>query len=98
LIYISDVRKGKKLPEGLSEKDYNRLDEYIKSCCGLICNLAATLEWVEGNATENSASEIAAVVDSAKLKFLQADRSLESKVFSKVSDALNALENGGFAW
>jgi len=70
LIYISDVRKGKKLPEGLSEKDYNRLDEYMKSCCGIIFNLAATLEWVEGNATENSASEIAAVVDSAKLKFL----------------------------
>ncbi|MHC4166778.1 MAG: hypothetical protein ACYSWQ_07465 [Planctomycetota bacterium] len=29
---------------------------------------------------------------------LQADRNLGSKVFSEVSDALNALEKGGFVW
>ena len=70
LIYITKVRKGEELPEGLSENDYKRLDYYIKSCCGFIFNLYATLEWVEGNATKESASGIAAVVDSAQVKYM----------------------------
>jgi hypothetical protein len=70
LINITRVRKGQKLPQGQSEGDYKRLDECIKSYCGLIFNQAATLEWVEGKATAETASKIAAVVDSANLKYL----------------------------
>lgn len=69
LVYITKVRKGEKLSGGLSEKDYNCLDEYIKSCCGLIFNPAQTMDWVGGNATTQSTSEIAAVIDSASLKY-----------------------------
>ncbi len=68
LIYITKVRKGAKL-KGLSEKDYERLDECIKSCCGLIFNPAQTMDWIKGKATEQSINEIAAVIDSAKLKY-----------------------------
>jgi len=58
------------LPQGLSEENYKRLYECIKSYCGLIFNPYAALEWVEGNATAESASEIADVVDSVKLKYV----------------------------
>ena len=70
LINVADVRKGKALPHGQSEDDYRRIDDCIKSYCGLIFGHAATLEWVEGSATEKRASEIAAIVDSARLKLL----------------------------
>jgi len=70
LINIAKVRRGKKLPVGQSEDDYERIDDFIKSCCGIIFNSSAALEWVEGNATKESAREIAAVVDSANLKYL----------------------------
>ncbi|MBN2181071.1 MAG: hypothetical protein JW715_04095 [Sedimentisphaerales bacterium] len=68
LIYISKVRKGEK-PDGQSENDYKRLDEYIKSCCGLIFNPAQTMDWIGGGATMQSINEIAAVIDSASLKY-----------------------------
>jgi len=64
------VRKGEKLQTGQSHEAYRCIDECIRSYCGLIFNQAATLEWVEGNATTESAGEIAAVVDSANLKYL----------------------------
>lgn len=68
------MRRGQELPPGQSEEAYNRIDERIKLYCGLIFNQAATLEWVEGKATAESAREIAAVVDSANLKYvLKAD-------------------------
>ena len=70
LINIAKIRKGEKLQEGQSEGEYTRLDGFIKSCCGLIFNPYATLEWVEGDATEKSASGIAAVVDSAQVKYM----------------------------
>jgi len=69
LVYITKVRKGEKLPKGLSEKDYNCLDEYIKSCCGFIFNPVQTMDWINGKATTQSISEIAAVIDSANLKY-----------------------------
>lgn len=58
------------LPPGQSGEAYKCIDQYIRSYCGLIFNQAATLEWVEANATPGSASEIAAVIDSANLKYL----------------------------
>jgi hypothetical protein len=74
LINIAKIRKGEKLQEGQSEGEYNCLDGFIRSYCGLIFNLAALLEWVEGGATVESAREITAVVDSANLKyFFEAD-------------------------
>jgi len=75
LVNIARVRRGQKLPEGQSKEVYNRLDKCVTSYCGIIFNQAATLEWVEGKATEETASEIAAVFDSAKLKYLlEADK------------------------
>jgi len=70
LINIAKIRKGEKLQEGQSEGEYNCLDGFIRSCCGLIFNPYAALEWVEGNATKESASGIAAVVDSAQVKYI----------------------------
>jgi hypothetical protein len=69
LIYITKVRKGEKLKGGLSEKDYIHLDKCIKSCCGLIFYPAQTMDWIDGKATTQSVSEIAAVIDSASLKY-----------------------------
>lgn len=68
------MRRGQKLPTGQAEEAYKHLDECTRSYCGLIFNPYAALEWVEGEATTNSACEIAAIVDSAKLKYiLEAD-------------------------
>jgi hypothetical protein len=58
----------------LSEDAYRYIDKGIKSYYGIIFNTSAALEWIEGRATERSAKEIAAVIDSAKLKYvLEAD-------------------------
>jgi len=73
LINIADVRKGKKLPPGQSEGCYRRLDDCIRSYCGLIFNPIATMDWVGGKASTQSISEIAAVVDSANLKYVALD-------------------------
>ena len=70
LINIAKVRKGQQSQPHQSEDDYRRIDEGIKSYCGIIFNPYATLEWVEGNATGESASDIAAVVDSARVKYI----------------------------
>lgn len=69
MIYIAKVRRGQKLPAKQSEGCYRHINECIKSHYGLIFNPCAALEWVEGRATIKSASAIAAVVDSAKLKY-----------------------------
>jgi hypothetical protein len=37
--------------------------------CGLIFNPIATMDWIDGKATLQSASDIAAVIDSARLKY-----------------------------
>jgi hypothetical protein len=74
LINIAMVRKGNKPQPASSEEDYHNIDKFIKSCGCLIFNPYAVLEWVEGKATIDSAREIAAVVDSAKVKYeLEAD-------------------------
>mgnify|MGYP001035773069 CR=1 FL=1 len=70
LINIAKVRKGQQLQSSQSEDDYRCIDECVKSYCGLIFNPYAALEWVEGNATEETASDIAAVVDSAQVKYM----------------------------
>jgi hypothetical protein len=64
------LRRGEALPNGQSEEAYRRIDEGIKSYCGLVFNPYAALEWVEGMATRETAAQIAAVVDSAKLKYM----------------------------
>lgn len=74
LINIAKVRKGQTPQPSETEENYRHIDEYLKSCCALVFNPYAALEWVERNATVESASEVAAVVDSAKLKYvLEAD-------------------------
>jgi hypothetical protein len=69
LINIAKVRKGEKPQPPESEENYCNIDKCIKSYGCLIFNPYATLEWVEGNATIDSARWIAAVVDSAKVKY-----------------------------
>jgi len=69
LIYIATVRSGQRLPNGLSAEVYKKLDEYIKSYCGLIFNPIATMDWIDGKATLQSASDIASVIDSALFKY-----------------------------
>ena len=74
LINIANMLKGQKPQPSQSQDFYRRIDECIKSFCGLIFNPYAALEWVERNATIERANEIAAVVDSARLKYvLEAD-------------------------
>ena len=69
LINIAKVRKGEKPQPPESEENYRKIDKCIKSYGCLIFNPYAALEWVEGNATIDSARWIAAVVDSAKVKY-----------------------------
>lgn len=69
LINIANLRYGRKLPPGQSKEAYTFVDNCIKQHYGIIFNPSAPLEWVEGKATEESAKEIAAVIDSAKLKY-----------------------------
>jgi hypothetical protein len=53
-----------------SPSPHATIDSYFrKGLVGLIFNPAAPLEWVDGNATIESANEIAAVVDSAPLQY-----------------------------
>jgi len=70
LINIANVRRGQELSTRQSEEAYRCINEGIRSYCGLIFNPYAALEWVEGKATPESAAQIAAVVDSAKLKYM----------------------------
>jgi len=70
LIYISMVRRGEKLPDGLSVDAYQYLDDCIKSWCGIVFNLQSPIEWLDGSATMEGAGKIAAVIDSARLKYL----------------------------
>ncbi len=69
LINIANVRKRQERQLGRSDEEYRRIDEHIKSYCGLIFNPVATMDWVGGKATSQSISEIAAVIDSANLKY-----------------------------
>jgi hypothetical protein len=69
LINISSLRQGRNLPPGQSVEAYSFVDKCIAQHFGIIFNPFASLEWVEGKATEESAKEIASVIDSAKLKY-----------------------------
>jgi hypothetical protein len=64
LIGIARVRKsGGATP-------YSCIDRYLRDgCLGVIFSPAAPLDWVDGKATVESAKEIAAVVDSARLQY-----------------------------
>jgi hypothetical protein len=64
------MRNGEQLPDGQSAKAYKFIDDCIKSWCGLIFNQFSPLEWFEGAATPQSAAKIAAVIDSAALKYI----------------------------
>lgn len=70
LIYIARMQREQKLPEGQSKEICKHLDECVRSYCGLIFNPTATMDWVGGKATTQSISKIAAVIDSANLKYI----------------------------
>jgi hypothetical protein len=53
-----------------STSAYSTLDGYLRSgCVGIIFSPAAALDWVDGNATVETAKELAEVVDSARLQY-----------------------------
>lgn len=84
LINIANVRDGRKLSTGQSSEAYSFIDKRIHQHFGVIFNPFAPLEWVEGKATEESANQIAAVIDSAKLKY-----QLEEDSFVYTAEVLN---------
>ncbi len=50
---------------------YNLLDECIRlKHFGVVFSILAPLDWIDGKATEESANEIASIIDSAKLHYL----------------------------
>ncbi len=70
LINIARLRRGEPIPNASLRDAYTTLDSYIvKKHFGLIYNPAAPLDWVDGKATFASASEIADVIQSAKLQY-----------------------------
>ena len=69
LINIAKVRKGTSIPDEVRPA-YLAIDECIRNRhVGVIFEPAMTLEWVDGNATLESAYEIADVIESAKLQY-----------------------------
>jgi len=70
LINIANLRKRKPLPAGQSPEAYSLIDQCIGRHFGVVFLEAAALDWVDGKATEDSAREIAQVLDSAKLLYL----------------------------
>jgi len=83
LINIGKVRRNEKLPPKQSAEAYRFLDRCITEHCGVIFNPFAPIEWTEGNATEQSARQIAAVIDSAQLVY-----QLEMDQFVYLSEVL----------
>ena len=74
------------MPENRREA-YAQIDDFIrKQHFGLIFNPAAPIEWVDGNATLESALEIAQVVDSALLQY-----ELEMDTFVYLHEVLKEL-------
>ena len=71
LINVHKVRANKPLgSQEANRETYEALDDCIRNRhFGLIFNPAAPLEWIDGDATLKTAYEIAAVVDSAKLRY-----------------------------
>jgi hypothetical protein len=70
LINIAKLRKSQSLPPQQSFDAYSLIDQCIAQHFGLVFLQAASLDWVDGDATEDSAREIAQVLDSAKLQYL----------------------------
>ncbi len=70
LINISNARCGRSLAHEGFRDAYSYLDSLLQGAgAGLIFNSIAALEWMEGNATLQSARRIAAVIDSARLQY-----------------------------
>ncbi len=87
LINIAKVRKGDTSVPQNRRAAYARIDDFIRTHhFGLIFNPAAPIEWVDGNATLESAFEIANVVDSAALQY-----ELEMDTFVYLREILNEL-------
>ena len=69
LIHIDKLRAGKAVPQKCRAA-YELIDELIrKHQIGLVFNFMSPIEWLDGNATLDTARQLAAVVDSAKLQY-----------------------------
>lgn len=69
LVNISRLRLGDSMSPAQRDA-YRALDQALRQGrVGLIYSMPAALEWVEGNATRDSAKRIAAVVDSAQVRY-----------------------------
>ncbi len=70
LVNIANLRKGKFLGTEERRSAYAQIDTYIQDRhFGIVFNAAAPFEWVDGDATLETAMEIANVVESAKLQY-----------------------------
>src|SRR5688572_13313562 len=69
IINISRLRNGETIPSN-QRAAYSALDRFIRTHhFGLVYNPSAPLEWVDGQATLESANQIADVVQSARLTY-----------------------------
>jgi hypothetical protein len=81
------MRSGKGSVPDEVKPAYELLDDCIRNRhFGLIFSRAAALEWVDGNATLESALEIASVIDSAALQY-----EIELDTFIYLHEVLNQL-------
>ncbi len=70
LINIARLRNQSGVVPADQQAAYKLIDEYIRDLhFGIIFNIAAPLDWVNGQATLDHANEIADIVDSAKLQY-----------------------------
>lgn len=111
LINIAKLRKGDRSVSGNRKEAYSLIDDCIRRRhFGLILNPLAAMEWVDGNATLESANEIADVIDSAALQYeLEADtavylhevlkelKRLDSRLSLPEYEILHVRSSGGAA-
>lgn len=69
LIQIARLRKGAEIPEN-SEDAYKRLDDCLRQKhFGVVFYPSAALEWVDGDATLDTAFELADIIETASLQY-----------------------------
>ena len=69
LINIYGIRHGHHVPSQFAEAYATINDCIMNRHFGVFYSLAAPMEWVDGNATEESACRIASILDSAPLRY-----------------------------
>ncbi len=70
LVNIAKARRGSKLPSEEFRPAYEQINSWVRGgALGVVFSPAAVLDWIDGKATEESAKQLAAVIDSAQLQY-----------------------------